>query len=185
MPLENNTELNTVDNAEPSQTDTPAWRWDYLSIPDFYDRVRFNLSTNESSVPNQAIDYYENAPMAELDIKQRVPNWKELDAVKTMMFQTCIIYRTCYNLCPVVSANGKVLTQKTPALELTFSNNTSLEKPCERFLDMIENLISQINSDTDNTSFFGFQITKEYPENDCKKVWDSWNKNAFNPLWSE
>lgn len=181
----------TSDGAESQETPgTPnkhAWPWYYLEIPDFYDRVRFNLGTNISIIPDDAINYYENAPMAEMQIKQRVPNWKELDKIKTALFQTCIIYMTCYKLCPIVSSTGKVLTQKTPALELTFANNTNQDKPCERFLALIDDLIAQIN-DTQMQSFFGFQVTKEYPECGCKQVWDGWNKdnkNAFNPLGSE
>lgn len=159
--------------------------WDYSEIPDFYDRVRSSLNSKSSALTNDVIDYFENAPLAEIKMRNRVPIWRALNETKTQLFQTCIVYMTCYHLCPTFSSTGKITQQTTPSLSLKFDTSVSQEKPCERFLALIEDLIAQI-LDEEPEYFFGFKVTKEYPQCECKhKVIDAWNKNAFNPLWSE
>lgn len=157
----------------------------YTTIPDFYDRVRTSLNAPISTISNEMIDYFENAPMAEIKIKSRVPIWKDLTGLKKNLFQTCIIYMTCYQLCPIASSKN-ITEQTTPSLTLKFQSNTN-EKPCERFLSLIDDLIAQILDEELQWSF-GFEVTKSSSPC-CKKiVWDMWNKdnkNAFNPLWSE
>lgn len=171
-----------VIKCECSELDVDAY---YTTIPDFYDRVRMALNTPISTISNEMIDYFENAPMAEMQIKSRVPIWKYLTGIKKNLFQTCIIYMTCYQLCPITSANN-ITEQTTPSLTLKFQSNVN-EKPCERFLALIDDLIAQILDEELQWSF-GFEATK--PSSCCCKnvVWDAWNKNnknAFNPLWSE
>lgn len=161
--------------------------WDYTEIPNFYERVRSSLNSNAVVVSNEVIDYFENAPMAEHKMRQRIPIWRSLNEFKTQLFQTCIIYMTCYQLCPMVSSHGKVTEQTTPSLTLKYDVGTTNGKPCDRFLALIDDLVAQILEE-EPEYFFGFKVTKEYPECGCKKVWDGWNKNnnnAFNPLWSE
>lgn len=161
--------------------------WDYTEIPNFYDRVRSSLNTNSVVITDEVIDYFENAPMAENEMRKRVPIWRSLNEFKTRLFQTCIIYMTCYHLCPIVSSHGKVIEQTSPSLAIKYDVSGANGKPCERFLWLIDDLVSQILEE-EPQSFFGFKVTKEYPECGCKKVWDSWNKdnhNAFNPLGSE
>ncbi len=158
--------------------------WNYSEIPNFYDRVRSSLNVGQSIASNEVIDYFENAPMAENKMRQRVPIWRDLDEFKTQLFQTCIIYMTCYQLCPLVSSHGRVVEQTTPSLTLKYSSSVMNNNPCERFLTLIDDLVSQILEE-EPTSFFGFKVTKEYPECGCRKVIDAWNNNAFNPLWSE
>lgn len=168
---------------EPAQANP----WDYTEIPNFYDRVRSSLNTNSVIVSNEVIDYFENAPMAENEMRRRVPIWRSLNEFKTQLFQTCIIYMTCYKLCPMVSSHGKITEQTTPSLTLKYDVGNENGKPCERFLWLIDDLVAQI-LELEPQSFFGFDVTKKYPECGCRKVWDSWNKdnnNAFNPLWSE
>lgn len=158
--------------------------WDYSVIPDFYDRVRASLNTDAVVVTNEVIDYFENAPRAEREMRKRVPIWRSLDEFKIQLFQTCIIYMTCYYLCPIVNAHGAMTEQTTPSLTLKYATPTVQEKPCERFLDLIDDLLVEI-LDEEREYFFGFKVTKEYPECSCKKVWNGWNKNAFNPIGNE
>ncbi len=158
--------------------------WNYTEIPNFYDRVRSSLNASTGIISNEVIDYFENAPMAENKMRQRVPIWRDLDEFKTQLFQTCIIYMTCYQLCPLVSSYGKVTEQSTPSLTLKYSTSATNNNSCERFLSLIDDIVSQITEE-EPKSFFGFKVTKEYPEFGCRKVIDEWNKNAFNPLWSE
>lgn len=155
----------------------------YTTIPDFYDRVRSIINSKSLSISDSMIDYPENAPMAEMRIKARVPNWEELNEFKTSLFQTCIIYMTCYMLCPLASANS-IIEQTTPDLTLKYAENKSNVSPCERYLWMIDDLIAEITGE-EYSSFFGFRVTPGNANGCCRKVWDSWNNNAFNPLWSD
>lgn len=156
----------------------------YSEIPNFYNRVRFSINTNPSIVSDEMIDYFENAPMAELAMRQRVPIWKKLNEFKTQLYQTCIIYMTCYHLCPTVSSHGKITEQTTPSLTLKYDVGNSDGSNCGRFLWLIDDLVSQILEE-EPKYFFGFKVTKEYPDCGCKQVWSGWNKNAFTPLGSE
>lgn len=158
----------------------------YTTIPNFYDRVRGALNVPITTISNDVIDYPENASMAEMKIKSRVPIWKELTGIKKSLFETCIIYMTCYQLCPIASTRN-ITEQTTPSLTLKFSTNTN-GKPCERFLALIDDLIAQIMDEELQWSF-GFEVTKPTSSCGCGKVYcDAWNKdnkNAFNPLGSE
>lgn len=134
--------------------------WLYRSIPDFYNRVRASLNAS-GAITDAIIDYFENAPMAELIIKRRVPNYEELDDIKRLLFETCIIYQTCYKLCPMASSM-RISRQKDPSLEIEFASSATDNKPCERFLAMIDDLIAQINEE-EQTSFLGFKVTGGKP----------------------
>lgn len=162
--------------------------WDYTEIPNFYDRVRFSLNIGSLSVSNDVIDYFENAPMAENEMRKRVPTWRSLNAFKTSLFQSCIVYMTCYHLCPLISSQGKIVEQTTPSLTIKYAtNNNNNGKPCERFLSLIDDLVSQI-LDEEPKFFFGFKTTKEYPECGYKQIWNGWSNNstsAYIPLGSE
>ena len=125
----------------------------YQSIPDFYTRVRASLN---AAIDDSTIDFFENAPLAEIKIKQRVPNWEELDETNTLLFQTCIIYMTCYALCPIASST-RVARQKDPSLEIEFATSDQ-QNPCDRFLALIDDLIAQITGE-EPQNLFGFKVT--------------------------
>ena len=63
----------------------------YREIANFYDRVRALLGSTESTLPDETIDYPENAPFAEQIIKRKVPKWEELDEDKRLLFETAIV----------------------------------------------------------------------------------------------
>lgn len=150
----------------------------YKSIPDFYNRVRSSLNGN--MISNETIDFFENAPMAELRMKQRVPNWEELDDTNTLLFQTCIVYMTCYALCPVASSM-RISRQKDPSLEIEFST-TKQDNPCDRFLAMIDDLTSLI-TDEEPHNLFGFKVTHGSGYACAKPCWPYvHSKNAYDPL---
>lgn len=132
----------------------------YQNIPNFYNRVRSALNVG-TAISDEEIDYFENAPMAERKIKQRVPDYENLTADKLPLFETCIIYMTCYALCPIVSSR-RIARQKDPSLEIEFASGANNEKPCERFLALVDDLISQINEEEIET-FFGFKVTPASP----------------------
>lgn len=144
---------------EPIEDDVPkgcGHSWIYTRIPNFYDRVRSSLNIG-NAITNTTIDYFENAPLAEDYIKSRVPQYAELDNYKRMLFETCIVYMTCYKLCPLAS-EMRITRQKDPSLEIEFSSSASTERPCDRFLDLVDELVAQINEE-EITSFFGFKVT--------------------------
>lgn len=129
----------------------------YKDIESFYDRVRSSLNISGSMISDDVIDYPENAPMAERRIKNRVPNWVELDDDKFSLFEMCIVYMTCYALCPMVSSRRHI-EQTTPSLTLKFSDKGN-DKLCDRFPTLIEELIGEIlEEETD--LFYGFEVTR-------------------------
>lgn len=153
--------------------------WIYQTIPNFYDRVRNSLNVG-SLMDNDTIDFPENAPMAEMRIKKRLPEYESLKGEKRMLFETCIVYMTCYALCPLASSM-RITRQKDPSLELEFANSASSEQPCDRFLWMIDDLINQIN-DEESPSFFGFRVTKGSGCNVIKPCWPYRGRGAYRPL---
>lgn len=172
----------------PNEEDTPSEdechkdcvkTWTYQRIPNFYDRVRGALNVG-NLMDDEAIDFFENAPMAEIKVKKRVPNYEELDDIKRMIFETCIIYMTCYALCPIASTM-RISRQKDPSLELEFASNGNNENPCDRFLEMVDDLISQINEE-EVTSFFGFRVTKGSGCRAVKPCWPYHSNSAYKPL---
>lgn len=140
----------------PETPEEPESQFEYKKIKDFYDRVRFSLNLSRNMMPDGMIDYDENAPMAEYYIKKQLPNWNELDEQKYTLFQLCIIYMTCYNLCPSAS-NMRISRQKDPSLEIEFTDSKT-EKPCERFMSEIRSLIDEING-VETELDIGFKTT--------------------------
>lgn len=151
--------------------------WLYQSIPEFYQRVRASLN---ATIDDATIDFFENAPLAETKIKQRVPNWEELDETNTLLFQTCIVYMTCYALCPLASSL-RVKRQKDPSLEIEFGTSDQ-QNPCDRFLAMIDDLIAQITGE-EPQNLFGFRVTSGSGYRCAKPCWPYvHSRNAFDPL---
>ncbi len=156
--------------------------WIYQTIPDFYDRVRNSLNVG-SLIDNTTIDFFENAPMAEMKVIERLPDYSKLTGIKRMLFETSIVYMTCYALCPIASTM-RISRQKDPSLELEFSSSASTENPCDRFLGMVDDLIGQINGE-ETSNFFGFRVTKGRGCSVVKPCWPYRSRSAYKPLWGE
>lgn len=158
---------------EPSEPDTPTPppekpepKYLYQTIDNFYDRVRSSLGIG-NAITDEEIDLFENAPMAELKMVKRVPEYYFLNDEKYMLFESCIVYATCYALCPVV-ASRRITKQKDPSLEIQFATSTE-EKPCERFAALIEDLLLEIN-ETEVDFFVGFQTTPPSNPECCRWI---------------
>lgn len=156
--------------------------WIYQTIPDFYDRVRNSLNVG-SLIDNTTIDFFENAPMAEMKVIERLPDYSGITGIKRMLFETSIVYMTCYALCPIASTM-RISRQKDPSLELEFASSAIEENPCDRFLSMVDDLIGQISGE-ESSSFFGFRVTKGSGCNVVKPCWPYHGRNSNTPLWSE
>lgn len=161
---ENNNNPSVVDekdsklDIEPSDPDIdiPESPYYYKNIDNFYERVRSALNTNGISITDELIDYPENAPMAEMRLKSRVPTWDSLEGEKQFLFDSAMVYMTCYMLCSV--AYSKAVTQQTtPSLTLKYSAKEN-QKPCERFIALVDDLVAEIN-ETEITNFLGFKVT--------------------------
>lgn len=165
--LNDNNNVKTLDEetvpTEPETPDIPIKPepnpYYYATIKNFYDRVRSSLSGSGNFISNEVIDYPENAPMSEMAVKNRVPFWKDLEGFKKDLFDTSIIYMTCAMLCSVAYSNT-VTEQTTPSLTLKYSSNLK-DKPCQRFFDLVDDLIAQINEE-EIENFLGFKVTKSY-----------------------
>lgn len=178
MANENNNVENLEEETNPAEPETPDVPNEpdepiepetnphyYATIKNFYDRVRSSLSSNGNRISNEVIDYPENAPMSEMMIMNRVPNWEDLEGFKKDLFDTCIVYMTCAMLCAVAYSTS-VTEQTTPSLTLKYSSNIK-DKPCQRFFDLVDDLIAQIN-DEEITNFLGFKVTKA-SRNCCRR----------------
>lgn len=130
----------------------------YQDIENFYSRVITNLGVSQAAISNQEIDFPENAPEAERRVKKLVPDWECLDKHRFSLFETCIVYMTCYILCPTANKR-RVTKQTTPSLTLQYSDSAAQEAPCKHFLDLIDDLLSEIN-DEETSDFFGFRVTE-------------------------
>lgn len=172
----NNKNMEMLDNenvpVEPDTPDIPVEPIEpepnlyyYAKIKNFYDRVKSSLSGSGNFITNEVIDYPENAPMSEMWIKNRVPSWESLEGFKKDLFDTCIVYATCAMLCPMAYATT-VTEQTTPSLTLKYADKIK-DKPCQRFFDLVDDLIAQINEE-EIKNFLGFKVTKSY-RNCCKR----------------
>ena len=139
----------------------------YISIDNFYERVTSLLNVGASGISQPEIDYPENAPAAERRMKMMIPNWKELDNEKFALFESCIVYMTCWILCPLANTR-RAIKQTTPSLTLQFSSSSD-ERPCDRFFDLINDLFDEITGEIQEP-FHGFRVTKS---SDCKRrvIW--------------
>lgn len=129
----------------------------YKEIENFYDRVRSCLNVKQSAFPDEEIDFSENAPTAERKMKVRVPDWESLVDEKLELFKSCIVYMTCYALCPLASAR-KVSQQSTPNLTLKYADSVSTENSCDHFLRLVDDLVFEITGE-EMKQFFGFEVT--------------------------
>lgn len=162
----------TPTNPEEPIEPEPEPTYIYQTINNFYDRVRGALGAG-LSITDDMIDLYEYAPYAELQIVKRVPNFCCLSDIKYALFETCIVYMTCYALCPIAS-QMRIRRQKDPSLELEFAEATNSGN-CNRFLELIDDIITcQINEEERRPLFVGFKVTKSTPsipnalgENSC------------------
>lgn len=135
----------------------------YTRIPDFYDRVRGALGVSENAFTDDYIDYPENAPLAELRMKSKVPQWAELDGTKRELFESCILYATCYGMFPVAKSK-RTTKQSTPTLTIEFSDSQD-DDLGKYFMDLVDDLLAEING-VQHEYFFGFAVTKKYPDYD-------------------
>lgn len=153
----------------------------YPGIPNFYDRVRLSLGSAASGITDEQIDYPEYAPSAENAMRSRVPGWEELDEFNSSLYQTGIVYMTCYSLCFVVNSSGRVVSQKTPALEIKFGSVNLPERPCDRYLMLVDDIVSKINGE-ERHAMLGFEVTPS-PAPCCDKLL-FWGRHS-KPLWSD
>ena len=145
---------------EPEPEPEPEPTYIYQTINNFYNRVRGALGVGDS-ITDDMIDLYENAPYAELQIVKRVPNFCCLSDIKYALFETCIVYMTCYSLCPS-SDRMRVKRQKDPSLELEFFDS-SANHDCNRFLELVDDIITTQINEQERSMFVGFKVTKASP----------------------
>lgn len=164
---------------EPEPEPVPEPEFYYQTIPMFYERVRSSLNVG-NMISDSVIDYFENAPLAETKMKQRVENWEELDETQTLLFQTCIIYMTCYALCPIASTM-RISRQKDPSLEIEFAASQQ-NGTCDKFLAFVDDLVSQITGE-ETPLTFGFKVTAGSGCKQCKPCWPYFRSSqGFEPL---
>ena len=169
---ENDKLIELSENVSFQEVPTPKDRKDftYKDIQNFYARVMSCLGMSQSALKPEELDYPENAPTAERRVKSLIPNWAELDNDKFGLFESCIVFMTCFIMCPLANQR-RISQQTTPSLTLKFSDSAVQPTRCDHYLDLLNELASEIlEEETD--SFFGFRVTKS---SDCRR-YVFWNQ---------
>ena len=132
----------------------------YREIANFYDRVRALLGSTESTLPDETIDYPENAPFAEQIIKRKVPNWEELDEDKRLLFETAIVYQTAIRVKPFSGGNNQIKIGQTQSLKIEYRENETgnLDDALQSTLDDLLGELDEEFADG-GLSFISFDIT--------------------------
>lgn len=132
----------------------------YREIANFYDRVRTLLGSTESTLPDETIDYPENAPFAEQIIKRKVPKWEELDEDKRLLFETAIVYQTAIRVNPFSGGNNQIKIGQTQSLKIEYRENETgnLDDALQSTLDDLLGELDEEFSDG-GLSFLSFDIT--------------------------
>lgn len=131
----------------------------YKDIPDFYDRVLRLIGMQGSENLITFIDYAENAPFAEIILKEYVPNWDKLEEEKIPLFESAVVYQTAINMYDVYRNGDKKVTQTTSMKIEYFERNVS------QFIDFLNKklfeIINKLNEGTEitGTDFIGFMVT--------------------------
>lgn len=132
----------------------------YREIANFYDRVRALLGSTESTLPDETIDYPENAPFAEQIIKRKVPKWEELDEDKRLLFETAIVYQTAIRVKPFSGGNNQIKIGQTQSLKIEYRENETgnLDDALQSTLD---DLLGELDEEFPDggLSFLSFDIT--------------------------
>lgn len=132
----------------------------YREIANFYDRVRALLGSTESTLPDETIDYPENAPFAEQIIKRKVPKWEELDEDKRLLFETAIVYQTAIRVKPFSGGNNQIKIGQTQSLKIEYRENETgnLDDALQSTLDDLLGELDEEFADG-GLSFIPFDIT--------------------------
>lgn len=132
----------------------------YREIANFYDRVRALLGSTESTLPDETIDYPENAPFAEQIIKRKVPKWEELNEDKRLLFETAIVYQTAIRVKPFSGGNNQIKIGQTQSLKIEYRENETgnLDDALQSTLDDLLGELDEEFADG-GLSFFSFDIT--------------------------
>ena len=132
----------------------------YREIANFYDRVRALLGSTESTLPDETIDYPENAPFAEQIIKRKVPKWEELDEDKRLLFETAIVYQTAIRVKPFSGGNNQIKIGQTQSLKIEYRENETgnLDDALQSTLDDLLGELDEEFADG-GLSFLSFDIT--------------------------
>lgn len=132
----------------------------YREIANFYDRVRALLGSTESTLPDETIDYPENAPFAEQIIKRKVPKWEELDEDKRLLFETAIVYQTAIRVKPFSGGNNQIKIGQTQSLKIEYRENETgnLDDALQSTLDDLLGELDEEFADGE-LSFLSFDIT--------------------------
>lgn len=132
----------------------------YREIANFYDRVRALLGSTESTLPDETIDYPENAPFAEQIIKRKVPKWEELGEDKRLLFETAIVYQTAIRVKPFSGGNNQIKIGQTQSLKIEYRENETgnLDDALQSTLDDLLGELDEEFADGE-LSFISFDIT--------------------------
>lgn len=132
----------------------------YREIANFYDRVRALLGSTESTLPDETIDYPENAPFTEQIIKRKVPKWEELDEDKRLLFETAIVYQTAIRVKPFSGGNNQIKIGQTQSLKIEYRENETgnLDDALQSTLDDLLGELDEEFADG-GLSFLSFDIT--------------------------
>lgn len=135
----------------------------YKDIVNFYDRVRKLSGFKEEKLPNEVIDYYENAPIQEQELLIMVKDVDLLPEAKRPIFESALIYKTAiailnsYGGTPADDGNIKVA--QTTNLKIEYFENGTRSILTNLYIKLNELLKALLGEDY-STDCVRFQITQ-------------------------
>lgn len=96
----------------------------YKDIDMFYDRVRSLLMVNETSLPDNVIDFPENAQLSESIVKSMIPEWESLPDSKKEVFESAVVCQTAIVMHGVTSGNAYKVAQ-TQSLKVEYAERST------------------------------------------------------------
>lgn len=129
----------------------------YKDIADFYDRVRASLQIDSSVLSDTKIDYPEYAPLAERQIKKKIPQWATLVDEDLTDFETAIVLQTaikCYAQVP-----NNIKTKQTANMKIEYKDTKNTQPSLMNILVEQLNEILIMLTDADEDFFIGFKVT--------------------------
>lgn len=116
------------------------------NITDVDNRVRALLGVSDDVLTRQMLLYPENAPLAEMIIKGKVPHWAELSDEKTEIFKSCVVYQIAIRNVRLAITNKEKVNQ-TPTLKLEFFEDNAIDLLAE-LQEMLDLLLNELLNDT-------------------------------------
>ena len=133
-----------------------------IEVVDFEKRVRNILGTSSNTVGDEVISSSEYKGMAEITIKNNVPNWEELDTNKLELLEMGIVLQTALYLLPITQEQKYKSKQTTHAKVEYADTETAMEEMISERLSQILIMLSDEDYSSPKGTFVVSNPDKRY-----------------------